>query len=262
MGLKKLSEETISNDFTSDAHLLVAQTEEVDGDEVNVVRRVPAVGEGRPFEFVTAELEDLNAVSQFFTCSTMSYTISDGVAKFQPSSSKSEHNLLNTCDLGSGLHVVGFKFKLRKLGQYASIPSSLTISIGSTSEADEFSYAPVNDEWVNFFAATDKNLVRVMITLSGTGTTGTNYELDVKELYIYDLDGVDPRIADIVMTRQKASYESGTVTYEGAVNNTDLELSHYGRPADAGAVGDALKNLKLITITDPNDDGNIVIELS
>ena len=35
MGLKKLSEETISNDFTSDAHLLVAQTEEVDGDEVN-----------------------------------------------------------------------------------------------------------------------------------------------------------------------------------------------------------------------------------
>lgn len=62
MGLKKLAEETISESLTDDAYALVAQTEEIDGSDVNVVRRVPvAAVRGKTVTFTDPD-EDGNIV--------------------------------------------------------------------------------------------------------------------------------------------------------------------------------------------------------
>lgn len=269
MGLKKLSEETISQDFTSDAHLLVAQTEEVDGDEVNVVRRVPMFGEGKPMLYLSAELEDLNSNQNLFNSNgnTMSRSVSDGVATFTPYSGQTSFSIVNAASLSAGKYIAGFKFKFTKLRDAAPELTRVRVAyqaiVRGQSTYKYFEQEIAWGTWVSFAETAEMKINNIYLLMYFADfATSSDFKLEVKELYIYDLDEVDPHLIDVIKKDQDASYASGTVTYTAQMANTDMTLTENGMAADAKVVGDALKNLKVITITDPNDDGNIVIELS
>lgn len=264
MGLKKLSEETVSPDFTNDSHLLVAQTEQVNGNDVNTVRRIPLFGESWPIQRLTAELTDVNPNTHLFDSDVMDWTFSDGVATFTPKGNEDPLEIYNHCNLIGSKHMVGFKYKLTKLESSADLPT-MVVSFQNADGTDTDDKYPVVSwgNWESVSAVTEVDLKYIRIFLdSYSARTDVDFKIEIKELYIYNVTNTDPELYDTIKADQYMDYKSGTVIYGINKLDTDTELVEAGKAADAKAVGEALSNLQEITITDPNDDGNIVIELS
>lgn len=168
----------------------------------------------------------------------------DGVLSFAVPNNNTEKSpyVLHNCAKGSGVWIVGFKYKFVKLNSSFGDPEKYRIYTGASEYQDD---PVVYDQWVSFAKVFTGNLTRIRISASGyaTAPSSGDIKLYLKEMYVYDAENIDSDMRTYIISQQNSNYQDGTVTYStgGDEAAPSTSLTEEGKVADAKATGDAIK---------------------
>lgn len=178
------------------------------GDAINVIN-------SKIFTTKTVSLSNLNNNAHFFSDGSLGYISStDGVATFAPNANADSNLYMrNSISLGVGKHLVSFKYRLTKMDETLTDPQKVRITLGASEYYDNSGYE--YNTWINFTQITNIDLTRVYFTIIGFATVPTKeqFKVEVKEFYVYDVEGLDPDQITYVISEQDANYKSGVVIY-------------------------------------------------
>ena len=164
----------------------------------------------------------------------------DGIATFKTKDGSEVNPEIGLYSLTSGSHdwLVGFKWKLIKKDSTIGDPETIRVIIGNQSHYYDVAY----DEWVTFCENDSENLTKVAFQVRGFASAPQNddIEIQIKELWCYNVDGVSDDLLTLIETQQATNYTDGTVTYGFDDRHVpDTTLSITGKAADSKSVGDA-----------------------
>lgn len=152
-------------------------------------------------------------------------SVSSGVATFTSSSSPDTNPAVrDSCTLGSGKWLVGFKYKITKLDQTLGEPDGVTVILGQN---DKYTESVSWGSWVQFMQIDTVDLTRVYFKIGGFATAPTSgqLKLEIKDYFIYEVSSVDSDMLDYIMTQQTDSYADGTVSYSSYFLSDSIALS-------------------------------------
>ena len=146
--------------------------------------------------------------------STNVCTYEDGLATFKPLSNSTEKSpyVKHDCAKGSGTWLVGFKFRFTKTDSDLGNPENFRVYLGASNSTD-ISYT--FGEWIDFSKIVTTNLTRIYITARNfeTAPTKDQLQLEVKEMYVYDVASVDADMRTYIANKQITDYRDGTAIY-------------------------------------------------
>lgn len=213
-----------------------------------------------PIEQVTLSNE-VNT-SDFYTNRNGSMSCSidgNGILTCVPNQADTSPYILTACGKGSGTWLVGLKFKFTKLDADLGDPSSFVVRLGTSSLHDN-TITVEWDEWIDFSVVDTVDLSRIYVKANGfaTAPTSSQLKLEIKNLYVYDVDDLDAETCTYIASEQAENYQDGTVTYGASGDYApDTTLSVPGKVPDSKATGDAIA-LKISNPTNEGTNGEVL----
>ena len=195
----------------------------------------------------SVSLTNMLNISGFYNGITSSSGLSpvslkDGIGKWKiTNSTEVSPYFLDAGAWGTKKWIVGFKYKLTKADPNLGNPENVRIHLGTTA----YDETPVWGEWVYFKKCVTLDLTRLRFALRNFASAppADSATVEIKELYIYDVTGIESDICDLIMNQQETNYTDGTVTYHSGGDGyvPDVTLSEEGKVPDSKATGDAIR---------------------
>ena len=161
----------------------------------------------------SAQLSNESALSNVSARYGLTKSTVNNVAIFTPSSSPDIRPAVNdTCNLGEGKWLVGFKYRYTKLDSDLGDPDYISVTLGAD---EKHNFALVEEEWTYISLITSVELTRVYIYLNSYSVAPTSGQMkfEIKDYYVYAVDGVNSEFVNYISEVQNDNFTDGTVTY-------------------------------------------------